>query len=25
KNLKAMGWKPNFDYKKGIEELLKRL
>ncbi|HFG9608460.1 TPA: hypothetical protein ACGIDN_004812, partial [Salmonella enterica subsp. enterica serovar Typhimurium] len=21
----AMGWKPNFDYKKGIEELLKRL
>ncbi|HFH6375897.1 hypothetical protein, partial [Salmonella enterica] len=20
-----MGWKPNFDYKKGIEELLKRL
>ncbi|HFG7376304.1 hypothetical protein, partial [Salmonella enterica] len=23
--LKAMGWKPNFDYKKGIEELLKRL
>ncbi|ENT4472226.1 TPA: hypothetical protein ACITZQ_004526, partial [Salmonella enterica subsp. enterica serovar Saintpaul] len=22
---KAMGWKPNFDYKKGIEELLKRL
>ncbi|HHR4626450.1 TPA: hypothetical protein ACS54D_004748, partial [Salmonella enterica] len=24
-NLKAMGWKPNFDYKKGIEELLKRL